>query len=154
MRFERSTRPKIMVPLRGGALRAGPTRIVEIPSSTARSVWDYTTSELRTLNVRDTAGSGKREKKKQTFFSGWLRAPDDGGDYQVTKAEYTRREKRVKEKTLRGRYSCVELLIRSVVMGASGDWSVGPGTARGTWKHRRRSRHSAQRTARKLQYNN
>jgi len=64
-----------MAPLRGGALRAGPTRIVEIPSSTARSVWDYTTSELRTLNVRDTAGSGIREKKSD--FLQWL-TPSSG----------------------------------------------------------------------------
>lgn len=100
--------------------------------------------DVRTPNSKRSwyRGLRNKRKKKQIFFSGWLRAPDDGGDYQVTKTEYTRRKKRVKEKTLRGRYSCVELLIWSVVMGASGDWSVGPGTARSIWKDRRRSRHS------------
>jgi len=63
MRFERSTRPKIMAPLRGVALRTGPTRGVEILPSTAPSV-GMRLYNVRTPNVRDTAGSGIREKKQ------------------------------------------------------------------------------------------
>jgi len=53
-----------MAPLRGVALRAGPTRVVEILSSTAQSVGSYMRLyNVRTPYVSDTVSSGIGEKK-------------------------------------------------------------------------------------------